>query len=431
MTPNQQSNISTGTVKLNIAFVSREYPPSQRIGGIASYIYETATYLAKNGHKIHIIAASDNIHETEEYNDGNIHVIRLPQSDFYVCDTPSFFSKLYSHYRRIVHYRSYRKKISSCLNELIKDHDIDIVEFAEYGNEYLVWSKRQPLIPWVVRLHGSGFIDNVTGKAVSFFKSPMKYWLGRSEISGIKKATRIFSCSRILATLEAEFAQISPSLVYVVPNSVEFKQIQTDLKNAIINTHNPFTKPAKYQIFSAGSVTEGKGYGDLVRAVQILRKEGIEIALTIAGKWGSLGRTLAKEAKINAYNSWLTLLGPIPRSKLPHFYKSADLNVFPSWWESFGLVVIESMATSGLVLGSTAGGMSEIIVEGENGFLVEPHSPENLANKIHQVLLLPQNKQNCVRKNAQQTIKNNFDTSIVMDEQLNFYLSTIDKFNNK
>lgn len=431
MTPNQQSNISTGTVKLNITFVSREYPPSQRIGGIASYIYETATYLAKNGHKIHIIAASDNIHQTEEYNDGNIHVIRLSQGDFYVCDTPSFFSKLYSHCRRIVHYRSYRKKISSCLNELIKDHDIDIVEFAEFGNEYLIWAKRQPLIPWVVRLHGSGLLDNSTGRDISFFKSPLKYWFGQSEMSGIKKATRIFSCSKNLARLEAKFAQILPSTICVVPNSVGYKQIQTDLKNAIINTHNPFTKPAKYQIFTAGSVTEGKGFGDLVKAVQLLRKEGMEIALTIAGKWGLLGEKLAKETKINAYDSWLTLLGPVPRSKLPHFYKSADLNVFPSWWEPFGLVVIESMATCGLVLGSTAGGMSEIIVEGDNGFLVEPHSPENLAKKINQVLLLPQNKQNSVRQNAQQTIKNNYDTSIVMDEQLNFYLSTIDKFNRK
>jgi len=69
---------------MNIVFVTREYLPSKRAGGIATYVWETARFLSIKGHNVYVISASDDIkNETELVEDG-VNVIRLAGADFYI-----------------------------------------------------------------------------------------------------------------------------------------------------------------------------------------------------------------------------------------------------------------------------------------------------------------------------------------------------------
>ena len=414
--------------KLNIAFVSREYPPSKRLGGIATYVSDTATSLAENGHMVHVIAASDDIHKTEEYIEKKVHVIRLSGSDFYIGKTASILNKIYSRWRRIFCYKSYRSKLADCLSYLVKEHGVEIVEFAEYGNESLIWAKKKRYVPMIIRLHGSAFLNRATGRQISFKQAPLAWWFGRAEITGLQQADAISSCSSNLAELEANFAQIAPETICVIPNAVKFKDMQFKKESSDCKYHY-FFPSAQYNIFSAGSVVEGKGFGDLVKAVAILRKGGMDISVTIAGKLGKLGRKLTKQST-NGDNphTWLKLLGQISRKELPQLYATADIVVFPSWWEPLGIVLLEAMTAGGLTIGSSAGGMKEVIKEGENGFLIAPQNPASLAKKIQQVLLLPTEKKKAIRIQAINTVKNNYNTSIIMDQQIKLYRSTLNKF---
>ena len=66
------------------------------------------------------------------------------------------------------------------------------------------------------------------------------------------------------------------------------------------------------------------------------------------------------------------LAGPVPHDDLPQWYQEADLFLFPSQWESFGMVVVESMATGTPVVAvKGSGGPDEIISHGEDGSLVQ------------------------------------------------------------
>lgn len=62
---------------MHICFVCREYPPSQRGGGIASYIKEVAHGLHVAGHQITVICASDDTCQESTYDDEGVYVIRL------------------------------------------------------------------------------------------------------------------------------------------------------------------------------------------------------------------------------------------------------------------------------------------------------------------------------------------------------------------
>ena len=71
---------------MHIVFVSREYVPTFRGGGIASYIKETAIGLVKKGHRVTVICASDDTNEESEYMDDGVSVIRLSGGDFVVSE---------------------------------------------------------------------------------------------------------------------------------------------------------------------------------------------------------------------------------------------------------------------------------------------------------------------------------------------------------
>lgn len=75
----------------------------------------------------------------------------------------------------------------------------------------------------------------------------------------------------------------------------------------------------------------------------------------------------------------MLFLGNQPREKLKLLYAQSKISCFPSWWENMPLVCLEAMLAGNIVIGSTNGGMAEIIENNINGYLVEPHNPRALA----------------------------------------------------
>jgi glycosyltransferase involved in cell wall biosynthesis len=78
-------------------------------------------------------------------------------------------------------------------------------------------------------------------------------------------------------------------------------------------------------------------------------------------------------------------LGRVQHQQLTQYYAQADILVNPSLSESFGMALVEAMERGIPVIGTKIGGMPEIIVPGETGFLVEPGDVQALANTIFQL----------------------------------------------
>ena len=140
---------------MHIVFVSREYPPTKRGGGIASYVYDMATYYANSGHKVTVIAASDDTREESDLIENGVRVIRLSKGDFIIptIEETNLFNKLRCVYR----FYSYRLKIRETILSL---KNVDIIEVAEYGAESYYLHNIN--IPVVVRLHTPASLDRST-----------------------------------------------------------------------------------------------------------------------------------------------------------------------------------------------------------------------------------------------------------------------------
>ena len=86
----------------------------------------------------------------------------------------------------------------------------------------------------------------------------------------------------------------------------------------------------------------------------------------------------------------VNFMGVIPNNEIPKYLVQGDVFVLPSLSEGFPNVVLEAMAAGLPIVSTNIGGLSEIIHNEENGYLVEPKNPEQLANKILKILKNPE-----------------------------------------
>ncbi len=94
-------------------------------------------------------------------------------------------------------------------------------------------------------------------------------------------------------------------------------------------------------------------------------------------------RALAEEVGVA---SMVRFVGPVEHEALPDYYNAADIVVMPSFYESFGLVAVEAMASGVPVVASRVGGLSSTVSDGRTGYLIPWRCPEPFAEKIELLL---------------------------------------------
>lgn len=392
---------------MHIVYISREYPPAQRMGGIAAYLKEITVAMVNRGHKVTVIAANDDTRcEIRENIDG-VDVIRLKGGDFIIPGVESSMTGL-KKFRTIYRFKSYRKKIRKAILSL---NAVDVIEIGEYGAEgYFL---KDLAIPVTMRLHTPTLLNRETGGLKKF--SPTwfhEYWVGRKELKLMPKFRNVTSCSKSLLDWCQKYIPEFTAHGRVIYNPLDMSSWQQskDLKY-VENT-----------VFYAGTVAETKGVGDLVKAVAILNENGHHVKLKIAGKIGSYGKTLKDYCQGMGYD-WCEFLGHISRQELKKYYTESKVSCFPSWWENLPMVCLEAMAIGNIVIGSENGGMSEIITDSVDGFLIKPMNAEHLSKTIEKALSLSTSEVSDLRIMANRKIKTMFSTNIIAEDIENYYES--------
>lgn len=141
-----------------------------------------------------------------------------------------------------------------------------------------------------------------------------------------------------------------------------------------------------YLLF-VGVIEPKKNLERLVDAFVILQRENVidkELQFVIAGAKGWFYEQLYRKVQELNLEHQILLTGFVPDEDLPYLYSGAELFVFPSTYEGFGLPVIEAMSYGIPVVTSKTSSLPEIA--GDAGFLVDPNSPESIAQGLISVL---------------------------------------------
>ena len=395
---------------MRILYISQEYPPSPRAGGIGSYVKEIAHGMAAQGHEVTILTANDDTRKSDITDENGVRVIHMAGGSFFVdgAEGKKHFAKL-KKLRCLYRFWSYRRKLRQAVQQY---GPFDVIEVPEYGCEGLYLNELG--IPVIYRLHAATFIDFSTGRILklSFHNSP--YYL-QSKIEKIllcTKAKYITACSSFYKNWMNNNVFKTEHSIKVIYNPIQFQIFHRD--PFPINTTHP-------NILYVGTITSSKGVGDLYEACTILEKKGIAFKLTMAGKTGAYADSLATRP-------WLKLLGKVKREELIKLYGQADVVCFPSWWENMPMVCIEAMMCGALVIGSNSGGMAEIINNGVNGFLLPPKNPQLWAKKIIEVCSLPSAQKEQISKNAVKRIRTTFSLDVITRQMETYYKEVIDNY---
>ncbi len=193
-------------------------------------------------------------------------------------------------------------------------------------------------------------------------------------------STAIYSCSNAVTRFLIQDLGIKRDKVVTIPNGID-----VDSFSVKINREKKLQELGlKNNLKIVGTVCRlhepKKGIKNLLEAAKNLQKK-IDFQLLIigTGKDERKLRQIAQEAAIN-----VSFLGE--RNDVKEILQVIDIFVLASLYEGFPVVVLEAMASGLPIVASRVGGLKEAVLDGKTGFLVEPGSPDLLADKIETLL---------------------------------------------
>jgi D-inositol-3-phosphate glycosyltransferase len=146
--------------------------------------------------------------------------------------------------------------------------------------------------------------------------------------------------------------------------------------------------PDERIVLGVGRLQPLKGFDILIRSIaQLTGGEPVRLVI-IGGDQRSAGeaRRLEDVAREVGVETRVSMVGAVPHELIPRYYNASDVVAVPSFYESFGLVAVEAMASGVPVVASRVGGLASTIADGRTGYLIPWRCPEPFAEKIELLL---------------------------------------------
>jgi len=259
----------------------------------------------------------------------------------------------------------------TCLREL------DLLHSPVSAPPYI----KLPSVRTVVTVHDLTFIlypETMKSLARRYWNFFMK--------RGVQKAGRVIAISQSTKTDLMEYLRIPEEKIRVIPRYPDRRFIEFTEKEDLINSRvrEKYRLPDRYILY-VGTLEPRKNLVRLIKAyAQVKRDPSITQSLVIAGKKGWLYDSIFEVVKALHLEDEVIFTGFVDDEDLPALYSQADLFVYPSLYEGFGLPPLEAIVCGTPVLTSNCSSLPEVV--GDAGLLVDPKNVDEIAKGILQVL---------------------------------------------
>ena len=245
--------------------------------------------------------------------------------------------------------------------------------------------------PVIVSLRGSdvpGYDSHqrTLGRAHRVLR-PLTRWIWR-------RASRVVAVCESLGRLAL---RTDPGLRYsVIPNGVDLGRFRPSVRAR--SRH-----PKKVRCLAVARLVERKGIADLIQAIASLERGRYELEIVGSGPDERRLKDLARQLGVSRE---VIFAGSVDRAVIPGRYRDADIFALAPREEAFGNVFAEALASGLPIVGSTVGGIPELVEHGKNGFLVPPREPRALAAAIRHLADHPEIRRDIGRWNRSQAEAN-------------------------
>ena len=381
---------------MHIAIVSGEYPP--RWGGIGSVVFHLAGHFVQLGHEVTIITRSH--HEKTPSQEG-VEVIPVKWAKL-----PMAFT------------RSYGRSALKALKKLHAKKPIDIINahlpLVSWKRKEFIWLE-QNVAPVVSCLHGSwlgekeGVKRAAAAKESATWKNPNDLailttagWYSKYERAGVLESSICVANSQ--STLKEFQRWYKPDenfdcevilwgcdhKVFRPPNiddeaeQLEHERIRELYGCADEESLNYSAKTKTPMLLAVGRLVARKGYMTLLRAMPEILQENPNAKLVIVGR-GHMKSSLEKNAKKLGISDSIHIQSSLSFEELAQHFRSADLVVYPSYYEGQGLIPLESLASGTPVATVNQEPLTEMVDESVGG-LFKRGEPGDLARCVNDML---------------------------------------------
>jgi len=340
-----------------------------------SFVFDEAFLLARNGIDVHIVRSKI---EKDSFSYGmHFHGIER-KIDFGAIGLMLRNLLIYPHFSLLRKPTAIYWENLYALNasRTIEKNNVDLIHAHFAYPEGLVGllAKRKTRKPLIVTVHGYDILfDPSVGYGARLSKridAIIRRVLENSDAIIVASKATFNEATKIVTAADKE---------YLMPNGVDVERFNPNLDGAQIRRRLGIEGCTI--IFTLRHHEPKYGLEYLIRAAPMVTKEKEDVIFVIGGD-GSLRHYHQQLAVKLGVKEKIIFTGKIPQSETPYYYVMSDIVVVPSLQEAFGLVVSEAMACGKPVIGTKVGGILDQIVDGHNGFLVQPRNSTEIAEKI-------------------------------------------------
>lgn len=273
------------------------------------------------------------------------------------------------------------------------------------------------------RKHGTKVIYTTHGFTFTD-RSSKKTWLVYYTLE--KFASRF--CDAIITINHEDYAnaqKMHAQKVYVIPSvgldNSRFTHVEID-RDAYRKQFG--VERNDLMILAVGELSARKNQQVIIRALSKLPNKS-DFVYVICGR-ATVDSTMDKELQELASRLGVRLYLAGHRLDIPEINRCADIAVIPSLREGMGMAGLEALASGVPVIGSDVQGIREYVINGQNGYLCNPDSPEDFALAIEKLSSLTSDEKNRLKMNCLKIAKK-FDISVSVEEMRKIYSSFLCK----
>jgi glycogen(starch) synthase len=392
---------------MKILMLSWEFPP-KIVGGIARHVHDLSLALVKQGHHVHVITCGvPGLSDHEMMHGVTVHRVSMDNPS-----TPDFITWVMQLNINMVGMAA--SLIGEGLTfDLIHSHDW----LASYAGKALkdAWH-----LPLVATIHATEYgRNNGLHSDLQRYISNVEWWLGY-------ESWRVICCSKYMWHELQRVFQMPGDKLRIIPNGVYPEIFQVNLD--VHEIRRRYAADDEKIVFHVGRIVREKGLGVLIETIPHVLHHCSQTKFIIAGK-GPYEEELKMRCRELGVYDRVFFTGYIDDMTRNALFRSADVAVFPSLYEPFGIVAIEGMAARVPVVVTDTGGMSEIIHHGVNGLKAFTDNPYSLGDNILWILNHPEHAKQMM-ENAWKDVQEIYNWDVIADETAKVYEEVLHEYSN-
>ncbi len=390
---------------MKILMLTWEYPP-RVVGGISKVVYDLSHKMVKEGNEVTVVTYKDGDNVKYYENDKGVEVYRV---DNYMIRPNNFIDWIMQLNFNMI------TKANEIMN---KNGKFDVIHAHDWLVAYSAKSIKESYnIPLISTIHATE-----SGRNNGIHDETQRY-INDSEWMLTYESSEVIVNSNYMKNEVQRLFGLPYDKINVIPNGVNLQLFSN--VNIDYDFRRQYAMDNEKIILYVGRLVYEKGIQNLIAAMPKILERYHDSKLIICGRGGMIDE-LREQVKYLGIENKVYFAGYCDSKKMQKMYKCADVAVFPSTYEPFGIVAIESMLSGTPTIVSDVGGLNEIIEHGVTGMKSYAGNANSVADSVLALLFDPKLCFN-ISQNAIKKVKENYNWSKITDSTYYVYQLAIGK----